>query len=251
MTGWRDIERELDVWHSNGRTATFWWRDDDAVAVTDPLERLLSLSEEIQIPVALAVIPLETGDDLRLRLAANQFSSVLQHGYSHRNWAPPDAKRAELTAPRDRDKMLLELAEGRARLSRFANALPALVPPWNRIDSGMISKLPGIGLKTLSTYGPRQTRQPAPGLRCVNTHIDIIAWRQGGNFVGSDAALDLALRHLTERRNNIVDESEPTGLLTHHLVHDQACWHFIGDFLNRTRDHPAARWVEAREAFLP
>ena len=59
--GWDALEAELDLWQSAGRTATFWWRDDDAIAWTPALERLLELAEDT--PIAIAVIPgnAETG----------------------------------------------------------------------------------------------------------------------------------------------------------------------------------------------
>jgi hypothetical protein len=47
------------------------------------------------------------------------------------------------------------------------------------------------------------------------------------------------------------DPTEPTGLMTHHLYHDEACWRFIGAFLSQTRSHPAVRWLDPREAFWP
>ena len=30
--GWPDLTAELDRWGEAGRTATLWWRDDDATA---------------------------------------------------------------------------------------------------------------------------------------------------------------------------------------------------------------------------
>ena len=44
-SGWAVLEAELDLWQAAGRTASFWWRDDDAVAATPALSRLLALPE--------------------------------------------------------------------------------------------------------------------------------------------------------------------------------------------------------------
>ena len=44
MTGWDALARELDAWGEAGAVATLWWRDDDAVADTPTLRRLLSLA---------------------------------------------------------------------------------------------------------------------------------------------------------------------------------------------------------------
>ena len=51
------------------------------------------------------------------------------------------------------------------------------------------------------------------------------------------------------RRTGEMDDAEPTGLLSHHLVHDEAAWRFIDDYIEATKSHPAARWISAREAF--
>ncbi|MEK9660397.1 MAG: hypothetical protein VW644_01455, partial [Alphaproteobacteria bacterium] len=40
---WDALAAELDVWAAAGRTATLWWRDDDADAASPALERLLAL----------------------------------------------------------------------------------------------------------------------------------------------------------------------------------------------------------------
>ena len=42
---WDRLEREIDAWAAAGREATLWWRDDDAVAATAELERLLGGGE--------------------------------------------------------------------------------------------------------------------------------------------------------------------------------------------------------------
>lgn len=251
MTGWSDLERELDAWETDGRAATLWWRDDDAVRVSDPLERLLGMSEASRTPIALAVVPRDAEPALGERLAGHRLCSVLQHGYAHLDRAPAGAGKSEFPAHRDRRRMLSELAEGRNSLIRFERVLPVLVPPWNRIDPALLPALPGIGLRAVSTYKVRKARHPAPDVSCTNTHADIVDWPRERRFVGLGAALDLVVGHLSARRCGTVDAEEPTGLLTHHLVHDEACWDFLGEFVARVRSHAAALWLGAREAFWP
>ena len=82
-----------------------------------------------------------------------------------------------------------------------------------------------------------------------NTHIGIVDWPTTRAFCGDSSALDQACRHLAERRTGAVDDAEPTGLLTHHLAHDPACWHFIETFVETTASHPAGRWLSAADAF--
>lgn len=241
-SAWNTLTAELDRWAEVGRIASFWWRDDDAVTAGPALESLLGMSERHQVPLALAVIPepVETGLAERLAQSAAPVT-VVQHGFAHRNHAPPGEKTAELGDHRDVATVAAELADGRDRLAAlFAERfLPAMVPPWNRISAGVEAVLPELGFRGLSTFGPR----PAAGLGYLNTHIDIIDWRGDRGFTGDTVCLDAAIGHLSDRRTGRCDPDEPTGLLTHHLVHDEACWRFIDRFLAETLRHPAAAWV--------
>ncbi len=243
--GWLELARELDAWAESDRAATFWWRDDDAAAPSPELDRLLAVRANFGVPLSLAVIPAEAGAPLAGALAGAAGVTVLQHGYSHRNHAPPAEKKAELIAGRPGDSMLEELAEGRRRLTalfggRFS---PTLVPPWNRIDAALVPRLPGLGFTGLSAFGPRALAEPAPGLGQTNCHLDIIDWRGSRGFAGAAPVLARTVAHLAARRLGAADAVEATGLLTHHLVLDRACWTFLGDFLAHTCRHPAVRWI--------
>lgn len=243
---WDALTRELDAWGEAGRVATLWWRDDDASAPSAALERLLALGVG-RAPVALAVIPEPTGADLARRLATAPFARVLQHGWAHRNHRPAGERSAEYAADRPLATMTDELARGRAKLAELfgARCLPVLVPPWNRIDDAVIAALPALGLRFLSVFGPR-----APGAAAiVNTHVDPIAWRAGRGFVGEAKALGELVRHLAARRTGSADAAEPTGLLTHHLGHDDALWRFLDRLLACTAVHPAARWLDPKVLF--
>ncbi|OHC74122.1 MAG: hypothetical protein A3G18_04605 [Rhodospirillales bacterium RIFCSPLOWO2_12_FULL_58_28] len=250
---WDDLVNELDAWRKAGLVAAMWWRDDDACKITGALERLLDLSEEHETPLTLAVIPAEADPALPGLLASRPMISVVQHGYSHINHAPAGAEKSEFgpdcSPGRTHNMMLAELKEGHRLMGRFADSAPVLAPPWNRIDPALPASLPGIGIKGVSCYGPRASARPAPGLRCVNAHADLIAWRDGRRFTGAGEALSLIIGHLSARRAGLVDADEPTGLLTHHLDHDEDLWTFLGDFLHCVRDHPAVRLLSAREAF--
>ena len=159
MAGWDDLAQELDAWRDAGRTATFWWRDDDATRVTPELERLLAIGAETGTPVALAVIPRDINGDLRGRLAGHELASVLQHGWSHENHAPSDARQEEHGPHRPLEVMLDELAEGWRRIREFERGLPVMVAPWNRVDASLVPALSGIGLAAVSTLGPRDAAE--------------------------------------------------------------------------------------------
>jgi hypothetical protein len=250
MADWGDLERELDVWLRDDTSATFWWRDDDAVRVTPALEKLLAISCENETPVALAVIPRDAEDALRDELARQPRATVLQHGWSHENHAP-EGRQEEFGTHRPLPTMLDELARGRHRIFDFDRALPVFVPPWNRIDPHLLPHLPGVGLTAISSLGPRGAAEPYAGVRQTNVHVDIVDWPATRGFVGEERALDQVVTHLRQRREGTVDRNEPTGLMTHHAFHDDDCWRFVEQLVRRTRSHPSVRWVDAREAFWP
>ena len=251
MTGWDGLERELDAWAKEGRRATLWWRDDDAIEPTPALARLLALSRDHLVPLAIAVIPARALPALAAVLLGHPTVTPVQHGYAHQNHEAAGAKGSELGAARPLAARERELGLGRRRMGRLfgAAALAVLVPPWNRIDPALIACLPRLGFRGLSTYGPRAAAEPAPGLIQVNTHLDIIDWRGSRSFVGEEKALGQLSAHLRARRMRSVDPTEPTGLLTHHLAHDAGAWDFVTALLTRIACHRAARWMAPSEAF--
>jgi hypothetical protein len=240
---------ELDRWAAAGRVASFWWRDDDAVAATPALDRLLALAAGHRVPLALAVIPGALEPSLTERLTGAV--AVLQHGWRHTNHAPPERKKAELGAERPAVETAADLAVGQARLyaafgPRF---LPVLVPPWNRIAPDVVALLPALGFTGLSTAKPRPAPWAAPGVLHVNSHVDPIAWRHGKRALPWDELSALVTDQLATRRAGRTDTNEPIGLLTHHLVHDETLWQCLERLLAATRAHRAARWLSGEEVF--
>jgi hypothetical protein len=229
---WRDFEDECA-----GRRPSFWWRDDDAGAVTPELKRLLALSSRFSVPLALAVIPDKAEAELFRELPARV--SVIQHGTDHRNRAAPGEKKTEYPPGEPVEEALARVSSGCGRLRAFAGSrlAPVLAPPWNRVRPDLLKKLPAIGIRGISTYGPRASAEPAPALRQVNTHVDIVAWRGGKGFAGEAEVLSKAMRAM--------ESDEPVGWLTHHAVHDAAAWAFLERLLT-LRD---IRWLSVHEAF--
>ena len=245
---WAALDAELDLWHAAGRRATFYWRDDDAALPAPALDRLLALSAETGVPLALAVIPARCVLSPAMLPASVR---VLQHGYAHLNHAKGRGEgAAELGLHRPPAQTLAELEEGRKRLAdRFGAAFtPALAPPWNRIAPELVPALAAHGFSGLSAAGERAAAEPAPGLRQANIHWDLIDWKRGRGFRGYGSALDL-VEHLRRRRRGEADPDEPTGLLSHHLDMDDAGWEFLARLLAATRTHPAASWCDPAALF--
>lgn len=255
QAAWNTFVDELDAWAASGRTATLWWRDDDAVAATPALDRLLAVAETHGVPMALAVIPAIAEASLFARVARSPHAAILQHGYAHRNHAAPGAKKCELGPERPSSAVLTELSEGWNSLAAASDrrALSVLVPPWNRIDPTIAHRLGECGLKGLSTSKPRSVAHLGSGTTIANVHVDPIDWaglRRGEDgFAGEGPTLDAAVRHLRARRLGAVDAAEPTGFLTHHLVMDDATWRFADRFAATVGRHPAARWCAAATIF--
>lgn len=222
---WTPLRGELAKWSAEGLTLPLWWRDDDAVTATKALDQLVALSEDMGLPVHIAVIPKHADASLSGAVADHPDRLIpLVHGWAHENHAPDGQKKAEFGA---RNARSLEDAEnGVLRLSTLfgPRLVPCFVPPWNRMDMALAPDLSAMGYTTLSTYGPRTADFAAKGLRHINTHIDPINWRGDRSAVPVEQVIDRLVQTLIDRRKGHTDVAEPLGLLTHHLVHDPSIW---------------------------
>ncbi|HYD08244.1 MAG TPA: polysaccharide deacetylase, partial [Reyranella sp.] len=179
------------------------------------------------------------------RIAQAPGIDLLQHGYAHTNHALPPDKKTELGPHRPAMIVLGELATGRMALERlFPQALPVLVPPWNRIAPGLVPALPEIGYRGLSTFGIRRRVHPVSGLLQVNTHIDLIDWT-ARRFAGADAVLAAFARALADSRAS----GEPIGVLSHHLAMDEPAWSFLQSLWEKVAGTPGMIIAAAHELF--
>ncbi|TWS99620.1 polysaccharide deacetylase family protein [Reyranella sp. CPCC 100927] len=255
MTVWALLDDELAHWADSGRTATLWWRDDDAVAATAALDRLLAMRAAYDLGLALAVVPATMDASLAARLQDEPASvAVLQHGYAHQNHAAAGEKSVELGPHRPAPVVIGELGTGLMALSQTFGArfLPVMVPPWNRIAPALVPVLPEIGFRALSTYTARTRVEPVRGLLQVNTHVGPIGWRPRRGFLGDEQIITTLVDALRARRDAAATSpvaDEPTGMLTHHLVHDEDIWTFLDRLWNRLRAHPAVRIVQPAAIF--
>ncbi|MFC6790187.1 glycosyltransferase [Methylobacterium komagatae] len=234
------LRTALDRAARDGRAVCLWWRDDDAVAATPALDRLLSLADGR--PLLIAAIPAGIEPSLGQRLARAQNVSVAVHGLGHDNHAPSGEKPAEFGPRRDRSRLreearrALDLARGALPASLL---LPVFVPPWNRMDAAFAAELAGLGYFGLSAAGGA----PVPGLARADATLDVIDWR-GTRSLRDPASLIAALAAHAE-----TGAGTTLGLLTHHLAHDEAVWDFLEKVLP-VLDHPAIRWCDPRDLFL-
>ncbi|MBA1158139.1 glycosyltransferase [Microvirga mediterraneensis] len=223
---WSSLDRALDQARERGIPVRFWWRDDDAVADTPQLDRLLGLARRYDAGIGLAVIPEGIEASLAKRLAEEPKVFALVHGWSHADHAPAGEKKAEFGPHRALDRMATE-AERALHVAREhlgSRLLPVFVPPWNRISRDLVPGLTDLGFRGLSTFTDRKNAQPAPGLVQVNTHVDPIDWH-GTRSLADPALIVAALAGAVERRvAGVADPEEPIGFLTHHLVHDDVIW---------------------------
>jgi hypothetical protein len=242
VTSWDELRTALDDVAARGEAIRVWWRDDDAGRADPALLRLLELAQDLDLPLALAVVPMWLDAETQARIAASPNATVLQHGFAHADHGAPKGKSIELGG-RDLERVLGELERGRALLAdAFGCAfLAVLVPPWNRLDAGLVGRLTGCGFVGLSTFGRRAGAQAAAGLAQINTHLDPVDWRGTRLFVGETAALGRLIA--------VLDADEPIGILSHHLAMDEAGWAFLDRLLCVLAGHPGARLCGVRELF--
>jgi hypothetical protein len=252
MSEFDALQRELDRWGSAGRQATWWWRDDDAAQPSAALDRLLLMAPDV--PLALAVVPAATGEALAARLQSAAQVLILQHGYTHQNFAGAAEKKIELGPQRPGQVVIGELATGKLRLESLfgARALAVLVPPWNRIAPALVPVLPELGYTGLSQFAPRRRRLALRGLVQSNCHLDLMDWKSR-SFIGAAAAVAALATHLALRYAGAATQpelaSEPSGVMSHHAVHDKEAWVFLERLLAMLSAHRAAQALPANEVF--
>lgn len=240
MINWQPIHDEFQHWRDAGLSLPFWWRDDDAIEPTPQLETLITIATDLDMPCHLAVIPKHATSALAKRTKVTAQIIPVIHGWSHENHAPTGQKNAEFGATRPIEESATDAILGLQCLTDlFGDQLkPMFVPPWNRINPELGQHLVAIGYDALSTYGPRKSRFAALGLTQINTHLDPINWRGDRSLVAPDTLVAQTVQLLQDRRLGHTDNTESFGFLTHHLVHDDAIWAFVKQFLTIIREGP-------------
>lgn len=239
-------ERRLyEALDASAAPVRLWWRDDDAGRDHPKLAALLDLAHRREAPLALAVVPAWLEKACAKQILACPMATVLQHGIAHDDHARPPQRKIELGGKASAAELSHGLARSWQHLAQAfgPRAMPVLVPPWNRIDRSLVPKLPTLGFCGLSTFGSRGSRLGADGLVQINTHLDLVAWR--------DAARPLGLDEACERLASLLSlaDREPIGILSHHLVMDAVAFALLDRLLGLVQDHPKAR-LGSIETFL-
>lgn len=251
---WADLVGELDRWEDAGLVARLWWRDDDAVAPTAALDRLLALAGAA--PLALAVVPADAKPELATALAYAPQVTVLHHGWCHANHAAetsPGGKKSEYPAERHPVDVADELDEGRRQLRRLFDdrIAPVFVPPWNRFSPRFVPLLREAGFLAISQMAPGESKRAEEtqrGIAAIDVHVDVVDWHDGRRFIGDERALGRLVGALrAERQRDPAGERAAVGVLTHHLVMDKPSEAFLARLCEVVATHPAALWVDIRE----
>ena len=192
-----------------------WWRDDDAGNDHPALDQLLSIAARRGTPVVLAVIPRHLTAVTRARIQAAPFADVVQHGLTHQDFGSGDGRKCELVDQGGHTDAMI--ASGRVALAEAFGRqfLPVMVPPWNRIEPNIRARLPELGFGAISTFVPNRCASVVPGLQVVDTHVDVIAWREGRRNLSAEEIID----QVVAARSAMAG---PIGLLTHHAATDAA-----------------------------
>jgi len=243
---WRALDDELARWPD---VPALWLRDDDAASPAAALSTLLQLCAANNVPVCAAVIPAAVEPGFAAWLGEHEAAiAVVAHGFAHINHAPPAEKKAEFGDHRAPAVMAAELGMSLERLTdAFGGAArPVFVPPWNRLGSSARAALAEAGFRALSAK-TQATHVPVTGVTVIDVDIDIIDWRGTRGYGGDECvvgALCTRLRTLRQQGRT----NQPTGILTHHAVHDQAAWTFLQTLFNRTT--AKARWLSVDDVIV-
>lgn len=242
---WSPLDRALSHARDRGYAVRMWWRDDDAVADTPALDRLLSLSRRAGAGIALAAIPQRIEPSLGERLQAEDGAFALVHGWSHANHAPAGCKKAEFGAHRPLEIMAAEAMQALLHVQDKLGGklLPVFVPPWNRIARDLLPMLASLGFSGISTFTDRKTAYPTEGLLQVNTHVDPVDWHGTRSLLDPGLIVASLAGAIERRAAGDADPDEPIGFLTHHLVHDAVIWSFCEALMIRLaeREVPVLR----------
>jgi len=260
---WRAVAEELDEWLKRGMVATFWVRDDDAVAVTGPFDRLISVANEFRVEVALAVIPAKLTDRLsKVLLSGDVPCFPMCHGWRHVNYASP-LRPSEFGLQRPLEAVIDDAKCAFEEFSRrFGSKAVIFVPPFGQIAKELVEELPNLGFSGVSIapslaearyarvcsrlkYARPVWHHVKPRALHYDVHVDPFDW-EGNRARSANSIAREVVGYLRARRMGFVSPSSPVGLLMHHLKFDEDTWRVSTELLGILVNHPATSWPAVR-----
>jgi hypothetical protein len=243
----RALGKEFHDWNRLGAAPRLWWRDDDAHGDSPQLRRLCDLLAAE--PLVLAVIPGLLKESLVRGLEAYSEIGVVQHGWKHVNYAPPDLWPSEYPGHRDRAEVTRELGEGQNILRRAfpTRFRPVLAPPWNTLAGWIYRHARSLGFCAVSRGKARHPLFGQGSTRELNAEVDICDWSHEGQFIGADRLAALLAASLKARREAAAWD-EPIGINSHHMQIATDDFAVLRDFLALFREAGAV-WAKPQTLF--
>jgi len=258
---WHEVRRELSLWEAARLKARVWLRDDDAIRFTPALRRLEALAVRHGIQIGLAVIPGLAEPDIVEYVHDHQSAfHPMCHGWMHE--AHSGIGFGEFGSNRTLQALRVDAVRALKRFQTlFGDQRPIFVPPFGRLDSGFLPELLRIGFAGISNKPAlRQCRlarlhgalswlpqgmtglAPPPGL--LDVHVDPVDWERSTALADTAVAMRF-VGELRLRRKGYVRIDAPIGILTHHLVHDEAIWSRVAQLLDVLSVSPAVTFRQA------
>jgi len=245
ISSFAPLKRELDRWKVAGQRIAFWFRDDDAITITPELERLLDFQQAYSLPIAIAVIPQQADPQLSQIIQERPELSVLQHGWSHTNYAakgewysefPAGRPAAEVSGNLNSGKILLEKLFGHQFIFGF-------VPPWNHFASEYLPLLKNYQFVSGRDYTVARDWRRLPS---IPADVDVLRWTPAPHFRGTKRLIREVCGQLRARRKE--NRKDPVGILLHHLNMDDASWEFMNSLAGVLHGHVAVNLLNIRTA---
>ena len=118
---------------------------------------------------------------MRSKIKEHHNISVMQHGYSHNNYANVGEPLNEFGQHRNLETQLKEIRiEFEKLITSFGNQfVPVFVPPWGHIAESVIEKLSTIGIEGISLIGHSDKNYPNLFfyISCIYKHEPIILFK--------------------------------------------------------------------------
>jgi len=239
------LKQELSRWEAAGRRATFWFRDDDAVTMTPEFARLLDFQQAYSLPIAIAVIPQQADDQLPPIIQERPELSVLQHGWSHTNYAAEGEWHSEFPAGRPAEKVKGNLNSGKMFLEKLFGHqfIFGFVPPWNHFASEYLPLLKSYQFISGRDYTVARDWRMVPS---IPADVDVLRWGPAPHFRGTERLISEICKQLAARRKE--NRKDPVGILLHHLNMDHASWEFMNSLAGVLQGHAAVNLLNIRTA---